>query len=418
MSCLVFASLLAGCGGSKTATSGGGGTTTPTVVTFNFTGSAPTAVATQIGDGAYTQATLSSGTLTLSIPHGETNFSVSYLCPPFQAQALAPMQNLEFIVQASIQDGTSFSRNCLKPNTSKTGTATVQVNAAAISGATYVVAGDASAPWSTNTLDLSTQLDVGTQNIPVYVQKGQTPIDNYLAIKILRNQTVPGALNDGSPVVFSASDKVTPQTITYNSTPAGYSISSPVVIYETASGPPITLDLFGPTGQYLAVPSAAYQSGDYYLFSVSAGSIAGNGADGAGTLVGVEDFTATAGPQTFTFPAPWTYSSPTASPLPTFSFAYSGFSGMSTVSDFANVTWSQGNTSLNEITITATVNYQNGSTSMTVPDLSSLSGFLSQKSSSGTVSWTAEVTQGYPTGTNPPLGTIQYVANTGTYTLP
>jgi hypothetical protein len=72
--CFVLLACLAGCGGSS-------GSGKPTTVTYTFTGPAPTAVATQIGSGAYTQATLASGQLTLSVPSGETNFSIAYLCP-------------------------------------------------------------------------------------------------------------------------------------------------------------------------------------------------------------------------------------------------------------------------------------------------------------------------------------------------
>jgi len=83
VSALAFAfSLLAGCGGSSGGNGGGGGGGgNPTEVTFTFAGGTPNAVATQIGSGAYTQATVESGQLTLSIPGGETNYSVAYMCP-------------------------------------------------------------------------------------------------------------------------------------------------------------------------------------------------------------------------------------------------------------------------------------------------------------------------------------------------
>jgi hypothetical protein len=383
-------------------------------VTYTFTGGTPPAVATQIGSGAYTQATLSSGSLTLSIPSGETNFSVAYTCPSFAGSP--ETENFEFIAQASTKDGTSFTKACGQPGSSQTGTATVQVNAAAISNATNIEIGDVIVPWQGSNVNFSVSLSTGSQDVPILVFKGNNPQDNYLAIKILRSQTVPGALNGGSPVIFGASDAVTTQTITYKNVPSGYVVSSPLVNYETAAGTLITLDYFGPAGQYLGVPSAAYQSGDYYVFGTAAQSTAG-GAGGE-TAVGVETFTATGGPQTFTFPAAWAYSSVTAAALPTFSFAYSGFSGMPNVVDNASLGWFQGTNISNEIQMTATANYQNGNTSMTIPDLSSLSGFFSPKGFSGSLYWTAEVTQGATTGTNPPNGTIQYVANYGTYTLP
>jgi hypothetical protein len=66
--------VVAGCGGSGGNTGGGGGGQAPTLVTFTISGSTPTAVATQVGSGAFTAATLTSGKMTLSLPDGTTNF--------------------------------------------------------------------------------------------------------------------------------------------------------------------------------------------------------------------------------------------------------------------------------------------------------------------------------------------------------
>jgi hypothetical protein len=54
---------------------------------------------------------------------------------------------------------------------------------------------------------------------------------------------------------------------------------------------------------------------------------------------------------------------------------------------------------------------------MAIPDLSSLTGFLTPPTS-GTVDWVAEVLQGKISGANPSTGTVQYVGNNGAYTLP
>jgi hypothetical protein len=243
----------------------------------------------------------------------------------------------------------------------------------------------------------------------------QTPITT--RIRFPSAQTVPGALNGGAPVVFGTSDEVVPQTITYNNVPTGYTVSSPLVLYQTVGGASMILDLNGPSGQYLSIPSAASQTGDYYLFSAGAQSLSGNQSLGGGTSVGVEAFTSTGGPQTFTFPAPWSYGGPTAAALPTFNFTYSGFSGLSNVSQAAILTWNQESGSFNQISMAATTNYQNGSTSMTIPDLSSLTGFLTPPAS-GTIYWTATLDQSDLVGTNPTSGTSQSVSNYGTYALP
>jgi hypothetical protein len=271
-------------------------------------------------------------------------------------------------------------------------------------------------PWSGSTVDFSLQLNPGTYDIPVSVSSNPNFPNNLLAIRILRAQTVPGALNNGSPVVFTASDETLPQPITFSSVPSGFSPANPLVFYQTAGGADIELDQNGPTGQYLAIPSGAVQSGDTYFFVVDAyGSPIGNGS----TLpsVGIEKYTPTGGAQSFTFPASWSYAGPTAAALPTFNFAYSGFSGASDVSDQVNLTWFTGTQTINEIIMSATVNYQNGSTGMTIPDLSSLTGFLTPPAS-GAFYWSAEILQGSITGKNPYTGTVQYVGNSGTYTLP
>jgi len=424
--CAVVVAGLAGCGGSSSGGSGGGGGgNNPTIVTYTFNSSAnsvpPAVVATQVGAGAYSLATLTSSKLILSIPYGETNFSVAYLCPPEVEGTIPPTQlNYEYINQASTKDGTLFSASCFSAqSTTPTGVATVQVNAAAIPGAAGVAVDGYAMPWSSSTLDFSAAIPAGTYDVPITVSMGEyyNSYDNYLAIKILRSQTIPGALNGGASVVFGTSDEVVPQTITYNNLPAGFFANSPLVLYYTAGGAGILLDLAGPSGQYLSVPSAAVQTGDYYLMSMGAQSLAGALSLGGGTGVGIERYTSSGGPQSVTLPAPWSYAGPTAAALPTFNFVYSGFSGMSNVSQDANVTWGLETASMNEIFMDSTANYQNGSTSMTVPDLSSVSGFLTPPAE-GTIYWTADIAQGTLSSTNPPSGTIQYVSNNGTYALP
>lgn len=414
MSCLAIASLLSGCGGSSKGGSTGGGPT-PTVVTYNFTGATPVAIATQVGSGAYTAATLDGSELTLTIPSGETKFSVVYLCPASTGSTTP--QNFEFFDQATISDGTSFSAYCFTANTSATITAPLQVNAEAFPGAEYVIVSNTYLPWTDSIMDFDVTLEPGSQDVPIYVLKDFNSIDDYLAIKILRGQQGPGALNGGLPVVLGASDKVTYQPISYQNIPAGYGVLGPFVEYETAGGASITLDVDGSPNQYLAMPSGAYQNGDYYVV-VSAAGPGGPQNSGEGNLAEVETLTSTGGPQNVSFPAPWPFSSPTASDLPTFDFTYSGFSGMSNVSNYASFYWYPSKTSFNEISISATANYLKGSTSLTVPDLSALSGFLSQKGFSGTVNWTTQVAQSNVSGTKPATGTVQYVTHTGTYTLP
>jgi len=412
--CFFLMAGLAGCGGSASCGSCGGGGS-PTIVTYTFTGNnMPVAVATQIGSGAYTQATLASGTLTISIPKGETNYSAVFLC----TAEVNPFVNIESINQASTLDGTAFSEAC-PPNPYLGGLATIQVNAAAIPGAEGISVGNYGGCASCNTLNFDYDMALGTYDVPVVVTGVEGPYIA-LAATILRDQTIPGALNGGAPLVFETADETVPQTIAYNNVPNGYSAASTDVVYSTAGGAEVQLFLNnGATAstQYPAMPSDAYQSGDYYEFIVGANEVTGNG------VVSVEKYASSSGPQSFTFPAPLSYAGPTAAALPTFNFAYSGFSGMSNISQEASIGWTQGqlgqgSLEFNEIMITATANYQNGSTAMSIPDLSNLTGFLAPATSGTTVGWNAGVSQGGPLLTSPPSGTIQSVGNSGSYTEP
>jgi hypothetical protein len=70
--------------------------------------------------------------------------------------------------------------------------------------------------------------------------------------------------------------------------------------------------------------------------------------------------------------------------------------------------------------VSASANAMNGSTAITVPDLSSLPGFLALPASKQSVQWWATVTT-QTFGVNqliPANGTATSVANSGSYTVP
>jgi hypothetical protein len=405
--CSLLVAGIAGCGGSSGgAPPGGGGGGNPTTVTYTFTGATPTVVAAKIGAGAYTQATLQSGKLTITIPSGTTNYSVAFLCPGY-AYDSSSTANSEQVIQASALDGTSFSENCYEAPVD--GSDTVQVDAAAIPEASFVQVGDELLPWSSNTIDFSGGLPTGTHDIPILVTNNDIlPI----AAKILRNQVVPGALNNGDTVDFSATDELVPQSVTYGIFPSGFTAVTLLASYETANGAIITLSYANALG-YPAMPLAAYQSGDYYFFYAVT-----YGAPNPGESVGIEDFTSSGGPQSFTFPAAWSYAGPTAAALPAFSYDYSGFSGMADVSLGADLQWTLGTSVQNIIDVRTSQNYLGGSTSVATPDLSAVPGFLAPAPSGSTVDWVAFITQGNPFLTTTPNGTQEFVQNGGTYTAP
>jgi len=414
---LVIAGLTGCGGGSNNGGSNNNGGGSPTTVTYDFTSTpisaAPVAVATKIGSAAFTQATLTGGTLTISVPSGETNYAVAYLCP---TETLAvPPANYEYVVEASTVDGTAKTGECSGPNTAKLGLATGEVNATAIPGAEGIW-GIVGGYWDSgfgSTLTMNEDAPLGTYDVPVLVTTGGASFGDIAAAKILRAQTIPGVLNGGNLIDFTASDETTQQPITFTNLPSGYIADSPSASYETAGGVSILLNLLGPAGEYTALPAGTYQSGDYY-------QIAAGAYTGVSTFqgVGVLKIVTSGGPQNFTLPAPWTYAGPTAASLPTFNLSYSGFSGMANISESAIIQWNQGTVSQNLIEMTTTANYQSGATSITIPDLSGLTGFIAPATSGTTITWTANVFQGDPFLTTPPSGIVQSVGAGGTYTEP
>jgi hypothetical protein len=402
---------LAGCGGSSNSSSSGGGGNggggSSTTVTYTFTGTMPTAVATRIGTGAFTQASLESGKLSVSVPSGETNYSVAYVCPAYTINGFGV--NLEGVIQANIIDGASLSETCKSQTSSpSTGLATLQVNAAAIPGTYYVFVQSFWQLWTGSTLTFSNMLNTGSSDVAVYAADASGKV---LAVQILRNQTVPGALNGGNPVVFETTDETHLEPISYASIPTGFSATLPGVAFYTAGGAfvPLGIDV---TTKYPAMPSAAVQSGDYYSF----------GGEAFGGSLSESVFflsnTTSGGPLVINLPAGWTYAGPSPAALPTFDFNYAGFSGKTDVLFGAGITWSLSTTSIAEVEMSATANYQNGSTSLPVPDLSGVTGFLAPAPSGTTVGWAAEVSQGALTGGSSPGGSQSIVIDSGSFTEP
>jgi hypothetical protein len=412
--CAAVMACVAGCGGSSSGSNngggggggGGGGNSNPTTVTYTFTGAAPAVVATQIGAGKYTQATLQSGKLTMTIPSGTTNYSVAFLCPTFSDENDLS-SNTEQVIQAGTLDGTSFSEGCTATPTY--GNATVQVDASAIPGAYFLQIGEVDLPWSTSVIDFSVGLPAGTPDVPVLVNNDDLlPV----AAKILRSQPVPGALNGGNTIVFAASDELVPESVSYGTFPSGFTAVSLVASYETANGAEITLSYDNPVG-YPAMPASAYQAGDYYILDIAA-----FGPANTGEFIQVKEFTSSAGPQSFTFPAAWSYAGPTAAALPTFNYDYTGFSGKADVLLNANLEWGRGTAVDNFLGVATSQNYLGGSTSIETPDLSGVPGFLAPPASGTTVNWAAFITQGNPFRTATPSGTEVFVQNNGSYTEP
>lgn len=425
---------IAGCGGSGGGggtggggNGGGGGSGGPTTVTFNFTGSIPTTVvAAKIGDGNFTPQTLTNGVLTLSIPSGTSNYAVAFMC------TIGSTYQGEEIVELSTADGLSPTFNCSGSYPGGAGTLTGTVDATAIPGAGYMYVmtqRSNAADWvdtyigtaGANPLNFTASELSGNDMVLalVYDQKVIGDGPGLLAVKRFKNQTVPGALNGGNSVVFSASDKTVPEPITYNNVPPGYQPPSTSVDLMPGGGYAMPYTA-GNTTQYPAFPAAATESGDTYrLFATSASptNYTGVGGDVNAGLIQA------AGPAAFTFPAPWTYLGPTPAALPSFNIDYRGYTGLPNVLRQVLTFWWTGVNPIRSesvIEVVATDNYQNGSTTVAIPDLSGITGFLAKPASGIQVNWEAEIWQGtqFLDGELPQSTAFSSVDNSGTYTVP
>ncbi len=409
------AALLAGCGGSS-ATSlsgqgGGGGTNPqPTIITVQFPAGStlPTAVATQVGTGAWTAATLQNGQFTISVPSGTQNYSYAYACAPSLYESNGTVETdavQEFILEQSVQDGTSVTAyfHCNSPSTATTqtlNTVTLNVDATAIPNTANIIVqsslGYQSIPGNSGTVSMG--LVNGTSNFAVIAADKHF---NPLATYILRSQTIPGQINGGNPVVFNAGDELSAVPVTYQNSPSGWGPPYLFALYFTSGGIGIDVSvpqtLSGSTA-YDAVPASQQQSGDFYYL---AASINGQTQTGIATVSTYVETSATSPLTTsFAFPAPLPTSdaAPTAATWPTFNIAYPGFSDTSLTSTgtYGFMQWLPDSSSnppkfIYALNISATSTYLNGATTFAVPDLSAVPGFLSAPSSGTSVYWLAGV---------------------------
>jgi len=415
------------CGGTAgSGSTGGGGGGNPATVTLTFRGATPVAVAARIGSGAFTKQTLNSNVLTLSIPNGTSNYAVAFGCPELAFGSAA--SNAEFVIEASILDGTALSPACpslpavtlaqMQPLTgsvdaSAIATPSQSVLVAAANGNTLNFQGGYPAVSS-----FSLPAPVGEDRVMVLLYDPPTTI---AAARDFKGQVVPGALNGGNPVIFSTADKTTSQPVTYNGVPAGYFAPTTHVYFELGNAGAVNAVLAA-TSTYPVLPASATESGDYYFFLALA-----QNSTNPGELVFADATSNTGGPISFTFPPPWTYAGPTPAALPSITFQYAGITGKPQVTQGASMTWVTTSTAgpvtvhtSNFYEVTATANYQNGATTLNFPDLSGVTGFLAPPASGSSVNWWAGITQysfglGLATPVNASWSGAQ---NTGTYTVP
>lgn len=394
-----------GCGGGSSATTK---TSAGAAIAVTFGGTfAPVAVASQIGTDAWSTATLQAGTLNLTLPHGTTNYGIAYVC----GTGAYP---LEYVIYASVADGSTYTVSCPSQTTTM-GIATGTVDASIIPGAANVeiiglwgpATGVTGASGSFNA-----SMAAANQDIAFVALNSSNYI---LAVHIVRNQAVPGSINNGNPIVFLASDALSLQPFMVTNAPVGFLPVPPAFAagYVTANG--TFISLFDSTaGTYPTISLAESQPADYYLFTVSDANLAI--AQSSYTSL----TTSTAGAVTLSLPAPLAYSAPVPAAFPSFNLSYTGFADDTSISYWAELLWGTPPSSIYTITVTATAAYQNGTPTLAVPNLSGLSGFFPGASSGSQVNWIARVYGGtsqwyVPTPVN---GSMSYVGVSNSFVVP
>ncbi len=423
---------IAGCANVSGVGAGGNFTGSSTAVTFTFSGAAPAVAAAKIGTGSFAARTVSSNSLVLSVPHGTSDFAVAFVCPPQPVQpgSAQPAQPaIEWVIEATTADGTEFTPSCPEPTRNPpTGEFTGSVDGSAIPGLSSIQVNASNANWNSGYFggaagaDFSFAAPLANDRVQVLAYQsnaqGGVPQLSLLAVRNLNDQKVPGTLNGGDAVVLAAADRTASQAIAYNNVPSGFHSPTTRVLHSNAGSVSGFLIADAAANEYPVLPAGAMENGDSYQFTASA-------RDGAGGSVVAIASSTTAGRMSFTFPTPWSYSGPRAAALPSFDFSYSGFAGRSDVNEAAMLQWDIGASSLGHhaekmLTIVRTANYGQGSTTMAVPDLSGVAGFIAPPPPGTTVNWRAFLEQASfdLLAPQPSSSTGSLVANSGSYIVP
>ncbi len=387
-----LAAFLVGCGGGGSSPQTGPQNPTSTAITFTFVGGAPpAAVGVQIGTGPFLPVTLQSGAVTFTVPAGTNQYSVAYLC----VSGEEPGRTFgEFILQATLKDGTMFSPACSSSPTATTGQVTGSADASLIPGAANIElvgnqAGDGRFFVGSTSGPFTATFPVGANDVAA-IALSQIPSETPLAIKIIRNQTVPGAVNGGATIAFGPVDLLTDQPLTVNNVPADFATPSTSVGFETANGTPF-FGLEVSDTQYLALPATAVQSGDLYFFEATSSDSATNTS-----TVGVVQTTTTGGGPTSLI-LPNRFAGPAIS-FPTFTFNYAGFSSAANVLYQTEISWlvpgPVGGFDFRALTVSTTGSFLNGSNAITIPNPSGGAALYGPPGSGTSVNWSSAILGG------------------------
>src|SRR5215467_9867096 len=279
---VLLASLLvisAGCGGGSTPIVTPTPTPTANAVAISFAAPTPVAMAQKIGAGNWMVTSVpGGGPLMVQLPPGTTQYGVAFLCESIR---FGSQVNQEFIVEADIKDGSSYSLQLCLPDATATptrGSFTGSFDATAIAGLNRVQISvndfSSTAGFNTATGSFNFQGLPGTTD--VYATAFDS-LNNLLAMKIVRGQTVPGIANGGNPITVGASDAITTSMpIALANIPAG-GFSTPLMVpfpsYVSAHGSAPVSTGFPLATQYAVVNATDAQPGDYYSFNLVAGAV-------------------------------------------------------------------------------------------------------------------------------------------------
>lgn len=386
--------LLAACGGGAGGGIGGGTTTlpvapTPTpgatappmgpLVTIPIHGLAPLVMAYQSGtSGAWTKLTVTGNAASFNLAVGATAYSVAAYCPPNNnvGQTVRSSGPAEIIIQATTADAPTMF--CHPPSGGYgTVPATVFVSATSFPNTDHFTAAQVSnaipgffspgfggaagvdefgSPlWNAAPSDLIVDVTNSTGTM--------------IAGRIVRNVTLtPNQTMTLNPVM-SSTDAVTTTPITLPSGATGSNL-----FWQPAEGGNFYLGGGGLTPSLPLIPNAA--AGDSY-------EIATYGSGGQQTFEGV----GTASPASATLPAfcamPFTITGPVSQPdLFSANVAYTGFTVSGTkyysISPYWTTSspWQSVVAGAPLVTIVASQSYLGTGTTITLPDLSSVPGFL------------------------------------------
>ena len=386
-----------------------------TTVNVTLTNAAP-GIAVRIGAGNWAPVSVAANQqLNFTVPDGINSYAIAWACPVVGVSPDNTSQSA-FVFEATIQDPTSYTESCAGGPGVVEAAVTGSVDASAIPNTTGVnIVGSggvqgASLVGPVGTFNAS--LITGLNDIAAVAVDAS---NNVLAVKIVRSQNVPGVVNGGNPITFTASDATKAQPVSVTNDPWGSLPSGAVnASFITANGTSFAVK--NANTAYWAISSSEAQSGDYYSFSTTANNQA------TGQAITITQTSTGAGAVTLSLPAPLANSAPTPAPFPNFNMSYSALSTNNVSGYGASISWNASG-QMNAFNwvglgVVATSAFQNGGNTLAIPDFGSIPGFLGYDGgpTSGTlIHWHNSIWGGLM----PPVSNSGWsVNNSGTYIEP